>query len=94
MSVKVHWVTTGAYHVVAVHAGSGGTDESNWYTMDPGNIAAHEFGHMLGLPDEYASGDCSGRSPVGTGTIMDRNTNFIPARLVQFVADEIGSDLQ
>jgi hypothetical protein len=49
---------------------------------------------MLGLPDEYASSNCSGRSPVGTATVMDTNTSFIPARLVQWMADEIGSDLQ
>jgi len=94
VSVKVHWVTSAPHHIVSVHAAGGGTNESDWYAVDPGNVAAHEFGHMLGLPDEYAASNCSGRAPVGTGTIMDTNTNFIPGRLVQFVADEIGSDLQ
>ena len=94
ISVKVQWVTVDPHMIVAVHPGSGSTDESNWYTSDPGSTAAHEFGHMLGLPDEYAAGNCAGRSPVGTGTIMDINSNFIPQRLVQWVADEIGSDVQ
>jgi hypothetical protein len=93
ISFKVHWVTASPHHVVAVHVGSGSTDEANWYTMDPGSTAAHEFGHMLGLPDEYAASNCPGRSPVGTGTVMDSNTSFIPQRLVQFVANEIGSDI-
>ena len=91
---KVHWVTIGPHHVIAFHPGNGATDESNWYTMDPGSTAAHEFGHMLGLPDEYAASNCSGRAPVATGTVMDTNSTFIPQRLVQWVADEIGSDLQ
>jgi M6 family metalloprotease-like protein len=72
-----------------------GTDENDWYTSDPGSTAAHEFGHMLGLPDEYADpARCAGRAPVGTGTVMDTNTSFIPQRLVQWVANEIGSDIQ
>jgi len=94
VSVRVHWVTANADHSVAVHAGSGGTDENDWYISDPGSTAAHEFGHMLGLPDEYAAANCPGRSPVNTGTIMDNNSTFIPQRLVQWVADEIGSQLQ
>jgi hypothetical protein len=94
VSVKVHWVTSEPHHIVAVHAGSGSRDESNWYTSDPGSTAAHEFGHMLGLPDEYAQASCPGRAPVGTGTIMDTNSSFIPRRMVQWIADEIGSDIQ
>lgn len=95
VSVKVHWVTSEPHHIVAVHAGSGSTDESNWYTSDPGSTVAHEFGHMLGLPDEYAdAARCPGRAPVGTGTIMDINSSFIPQRMVQWIADEIGSDIQ
>jgi hypothetical protein len=99
VSFKVHWVAVAAFeaydHGVAVHPGSGATDEANWYTTDMGSVAAHEFGHMMGLPDEYTNPvSCSGRSPVNTGTIMDQNTNYIPQRLVQWVADEIGSDLE
>jgi hypothetical protein len=94
VSVKVHWVTSEPHHIVAVHAGSGSRDESNWYTSDLGSTAAHEFGHMLGLPDEHAQASCPGRAPVGTGTIMDTNSSFIPRRMVQWIADEIGSDIQ
>ena len=93
ISVKVQWVTVDPHILVAVHPGNGATNETNWYTNDPGSTAAHEFGHMLGLPDEYAAGNCPGRAPVGTGTIMDINSNFIPRRMVQWVADEIGSNV-
>ena len=95
VSFRVHWVTSDPHHVVKVHTGSGRSNETNWYTTDPGNVAAHEFGHMLGLPDEYVDdAQCPGRSPVGTGTIMDNTSNFIPQRLVQWVPDAIGSSLQ
>jgi hypothetical protein len=98
VSVLLQWVEEEDIglldHVVWVHAGNGATDESNWYTNDPGSTAAHEFGHMLGLPDEYPQSTCSGRAPVNTGTIMDNNSNFIPQRSVQWIADEIGSDLK
>lgn len=97
VSVKVHWVTSDPHIIVAVHVRITGmeiTNEFNWYTTDPGSTIAHEFGHMLGLPDEYAQASCPGRAPVGTGTIMDINSSFIPQRMVQWIADEIGSDVQ
>lgn len=95
ISFKVHWATTNSDHAVAVHPGLGATNEKHWYTSDPGSTAAHEFGHMLGHPDEYADpARCPGRSPVGTGTVMDSNTSFIPQRLLQRFADEIGSNIQ
>jgi hypothetical protein len=95
ISIRVLWVTTGAHHIVAVHAGSGRSNQKNWYVMDPPGVASHEFGHMLGLPDEYVDNVlCPGRSPVNTGTLMDNSSStLIPARLVQWVADAIGSNL-
>jgi len=29
------------------------SNETNWWLGDDGNLAAHEFGHMVGNPDEY-----------------------------------------
>lgn len=38
---------------VTVHSGCGDSDQTNWYIdMEP-KLAAHEFGHLLGLLDEY-----------------------------------------
>ncbi|MFD4459618.1 hypothetical protein [Nocardia sp. NPDC058480] len=101
VSFRVHFETGLFDHIVRVHAQPPPPapfrwDQKDWYTAynPPGNLAAHEFGHMLGLPDEYPDATlCPGRSPVNTGTVMDTCTNFIPQRLVQWMADAIGSTL-
>jgi peptidoglycan hydrolase-like protein with peptidoglycan-binding domain len=46
----------GADNTIQVHLGPPGTvDAGNWYTEDPDQegTAQHEFGHMVGLEDEY-----------------------------------------
>ena len=63
---NVDWLNTsaGADHTVIVHEGNGNVNLANWYTGNPsgwgysnqGRIAAHEFGHMIGLLDEYSGG--------------------------------------
>jgi len=42
-----------AHHDVTVTAGDDRSDEHHWHADDEGDVAAHEFGHMLGNPDEY-----------------------------------------
>ncbi|MEO8687338.1 MAG: hypothetical protein ABI611_03835 [Solirubrobacteraceae bacterium] len=42
-----------AHHQVKVTMGGARSDEGNWHAEDAGEVAAHEFGHMLGNPDEY-----------------------------------------
>ena len=86
----VQWVNSNAHHNVQVSVG-GGTVMTLWHTTDPGSTASHEFGHMLGNPDEYSSAACPDRSPVNTGTIMDNNTNNIPSRLLSTLVNELGS---
>jgi hypothetical protein len=41
---------------VNVRPGPERSDMTNWDTEDTGLVAAHEFGHMLGLFDEYEGG--------------------------------------
>ena len=81
----VQWVTSGAHHVVRVLAGPARSNMTNWDTNDTGNVAAHEFGHMIGHPDEYADATCPARNPVSTGTVMDDNTETV-ARLYNRLA--------
>ena len=72
-----------------VRVGPARSDMTNWDTMDSGDVASHEFGHMLGHPDEYASNTCPRRSPVSTGTVMDDNTEVVE-RLVRPFCERLG----
>ena len=82
----VEWVTTNEHHRVRVRQGPGQTNMTLWDTSDSGDVASHEFGHMLGHPDEYSSSACPNRSPVNTGTVMDDNTEVV-ARLCRPFCD-------
>ena len=44
------------HQTVAVHPGSDRADALNWFQSITASIMAHEFGHMLGLFDEYIGG--------------------------------------
>jgi hypothetical protein len=52
------------HHDVIVRPGFGRTDELNWNINDSPEIVAHEFGHMLGLYDEYERGALASRDAV------------------------------
>jgi len=54
--VDVSFRGPGFDHQVIVRPGSGRTDELNWNIQDRPELVAHEFGHMLGLYDEYEGG--------------------------------------
>lgn len=86
----VQWVTSGAHHMVRVRPGPARSNMSNWDTDDSGDVASHEFGHMIGHPDEYADSACPSRSPVNTGTVMDDNTETV-GRLYNRIAAAHGS---
>ena len=48
-------------HEVIIHPGRGRSDQLNWKILNSPEIAAHEFGHMLGAFDEYRRGAVSPR---------------------------------
>ncbi len=90
----VRWVEANEHHAVRVIAGPAPTNMGTWDTEDTGAVAAHEFGHMIGNPDEYSEPDrCPNRNPVDTGTIMDNNSNTIPSRLLDRVAANVQSSV-
>jgi hypothetical protein len=101
LEFDIVWVTTGEHHTVQVRpmfASLVGTwlAQSNmtlWNTQDTGAVAAHEYGHMLGHPDEYPDSGCPNRSPVNSGTVMDRNLPIVESRLMTQFAKNIGSNV-
>jgi hypothetical protein len=94
---EVQWVSNNEHHVVQVQqCAAGAFCQSNsglWDTNDSGAVAAHEFGHLLGNPDEYSDTNCPNRNPVNTGTVMDNNSNNVPDRLLKRFADNLGSNI-
>ena len=48
---------------------------------------------MHGNHDEYPDAACPSRSPVSTGTVMDNNSDTVPERLMQRLADNVGSNI-
>lgn len=87
----VQFVTSGEHYAVRVRPGPARSNVTTWDTSDTGAVASHEFGHMLGNPDEYADTACPARNPVNTGTVMDNNSPTLADRFFQRLAGDIGS---
>ncbi len=70
----INWVESEEDCIVYVRKERGiPSNVFNWDNKDDENVASHEFGHLLGLPDEYINRDqCPDRNPVNTGSVMDR----------------------
>jgi hypothetical protein len=58
LPIVIDLTTTGLVfdQFVTVHPGSGRSDALNWFIGDTAPQNAHEFGHMLGLFDEFIGG--------------------------------------
>ena len=90
LTFQVIWTDSNPHLTVRVKKGSGRSNLSLWHTDDSGDVASHEFGHLLGHPDEYAETSvCPNRSPVNTGTVMDDNTQVV-LRLCRPFCDRLG----
>jgi hypothetical protein len=82
VTFDVIWTNVNPHHTVRVRVGPGTSNSALWDTEDTGAVAAHEFGHLIGYPDEYASPQCPARNPVSTGTVMDDNAGMVQ-RLIE-----------
>jgi hypothetical protein len=62
------------HHDVIIRPGSGRTDEFNWNILDSPELVSHEFGHMMGIYDEYEKGALPLHDAViDAGSIMTSN---------------------
>ena len=81
---NVNFTSSSAHHNVTAHAGVPvwpGLNMSNWFVDDPStgagnrayvnNAAIHEFGHMIGNPDEYQLSQAHYTATVGTNPTTD-----------------------
>lgn len=80
--------------IAGVGAGGAG-EEADWRKVDivvgsgqGQNIAAHEFGHRLGLPDEYAS---TPKRDAAGNIVNDPKGNPISGGLVSGTGDDVGT---
>ena len=84
LNFRVEWVDRNEHHTVRVQVGPARSSMTLWDTDDTGDVASHEFGHMLGHPDEYPDSACPSRSPVSTGSVMDDNTEVVERLVLPF----------
>jgi LysM repeat protein len=63
--VRLQYVDSGEHLTIALHAGTGRDDLSNWFVGGDNITRAHELGHQLGFKDEYVDPDVPHRA---TGT--------------------------
>ena len=90
LTFQVQWTSSSPHLAVRVKKGGGRSNLGLWHTDDSGDVASHEFGHLMGHPDEYEEDDvCPDRSPVNTGTVMDDNTEVV-LRLCRPFCDRLG----
>ncbi|QDT42682.1 hypothetical protein Pan241w_27700 [Gimesia alba] len=89
---KVEFVDHDEHYVVEVTPSVSRSHMKRWDQFDTGHVASHEFGHMIGLKDEYhyPFPECSLRSPVDTGTVMETPTGPVVDRLLSLVDDTEG----
>jgi hypothetical protein len=76
VEVAVDWVDADLHHDVFIYDGHAHRATSHcWHTEQTARTTAHEFGHLLGLLDEYCPEEeddaCPGRIITGSDSIMN-----------------------
>ena len=91
VAVDVRFVETGEHHAVRVRSGAGRANMTTWFVTDSGGTAAHEVGHMLGNPDEYADANCPSRTVTGDNSLMQTTAGTVKVRHLADLATWVGN---
>jgi peptidoglycan hydrolase-like protein with peptidoglycan-binding domain len=84
-----------AAHTVAVKPGNGRSDAGTFFAGDPdiGETVSHEFGHMIGLKDEYQTSAADYRTETGyeapVGQMTGPTSGKNPAQVAQLLQNAI-----
>ncbi len=71
LRVRLNYVDSGEHLTVALHAGEGRNNLSNWFVVSDGITRAHEMGHQLGLKDEYVDATVPNRATATSPGVSD-----------------------
>jgi hypothetical protein len=99
VDINVEWEDSAddAHHTVKVKPGPSRSNMLNWDTKDgyeegKPNVAAHEFGHMLGLKDEYADTANAPERELGDAdSLMRSSGGEVKKSHFEFIADWVNS---
>lgn len=96
LSFDVQWVERDYHCLVTVYRGTNRSTKYTWHTGGASDeLATHEFGHMIGLVDEYSEPSVSRHRAVYHGTIMSGEwpNPIVPDRNMTGFANNIGSEV-
>ncbi len=71
-----------AHHTVAVMPGTGRSNAAQWFVTAQDQVAGHEFGHLIGLPDEYQLSHGDYVSTIGEAPDKGKKTGDAPSATI------------
>lgn len=74
LRTQLEYVTANPHAVVALHAGTGHDDLSNWYVSSDATTRAHEIGHQMGMLDEYVDATVPNRATAASPGVHTDNS--------------------
>lgn len=74
LRIQLEYVTANPHATVALHAGAGHDDLSNWFVGSDSTTRAHELGHQMGMLDEYVDATAPNRATAASPGVFSDNS--------------------